>query len=450
MNKRHHDLVILGGVAAGTSAAAAAIRESKNKDVAIYQKEPFISYGGCGLPYVITGDVSNVDDVIAFSPEKFQEKKGAKVFIEHEAYDIDFDNKIVFIKNKEDNFEVSYDKLVISTGASPIIPKFEAVGEEGIFKMRNPNDDKDILNYIENKKPKNAVIIGGGFIGIETTEGLLKRGLKVTLVEGLNSLMGDIEPELHEVLLEKIKNENVEIKLNNMVKNISKSNSKFEIKTDKETIKTDMIILAIGVKPNTQFLNDKKLNMLENGAIIINEKSETNIKDVFAAGDCASVKHLLTKKDMYFPLGTTANKQGKIAGKNVFSENKDEFEGIIGSFITKFNDLEYTRTGLTLKSAIENGFDADFVVIKSRSRAGYYNGGGKITMKLIFEKKSGKILGAHYIGKEVHARVNTIVSLIYKNSTIFDLINMDLPYAPPFSPVWDINLIAASQAVKKL
>jgi NADPH-dependent 2,4-dienoyl-CoA reductase/sulfur reductase-like enzyme len=448
MIKRSHDLVILGGVAAGTSAAAAAIRENKEKNVAIYQKEPFISYGGCGLPYAITGDVKNVDDVIAFTPEKFEEKKGAKVFTEHEAYDVDFDKKVVYIKNSKENIEVSYDKLVISTGASPIMPNFDAIKEDGVFKMRNPDDDKSILNYIDNKSPKKAVVIGGGFIGVETTEGLLEKGIEVDLIEGLDSLMGDIEPELHEDLLEKMKDENVRVHLNNMVKNIIKNG--FEVQTDNQSINTEMVIVAIGVKPNTQFLKDSGLKMLKNGAIIINEKSETNIKDVYSAGDCATVKHLITGENTYFPLGTTANKQGKIAGKNVFSKKPDEFKGIIGSFITKFKDLEYTRTGLTYETAIEKGFNADFVVIKSRSRAGYYNGGGKIKMKLIFEKKSGRILGAHYIGKEVHARINTMVSLIYKNATIYDLLNMDLPYAPPFSPVWDINLIAASQAIKKI
>ena len=450
MIKRSHDLVILGGVAAGTSAAAAAIREDKEKDVAIYQKEPFISYGGCGLPYAITGDVENVDDVIAFSPEKFEEKKGAKVYTEHEAYDVDFDKKVVYIKNSNENIEVSYDKLVISTGASPIMPNFDAIKEDGVFKMRNPDDDKSILNYIDKKSPKKAVVIGGGFIGIETTEGLLERGLNVDLIEGLGSLMGDMEPELHEDLLEKMKEEKVNVHLKNMVKNIIKKEDDFEVQTDNKIIKTEMVIVAIGVKPNTQFLKTSGINMLKNGAIIINEKSETNIKDVYSAGDCATVKHLITGEDTYFPLGTTANKQGKIAGKNVFSKHSDEFKGIIGSFITKFKDLEYTRTGLTYDAAIEKGFKADFVVIKSRSRAGYYSGGGKIKMKLIFEKKSGRILGAHYIGKEVHSRVNTMVSLIYKNATIYDLLNMDLPYAPPFSPVWDINLIAASQAIKKI
>ncbi|TGG87835.1 FAD-dependent oxidoreductase [Geotoga petraea] len=450
MLKRSHDLVILGGVAAGTSAAAAAIRENKEKDVVIYQKEPFISYGGCGLPYAITGDVKNVDDVIAFSPEEFEKKKGAKVYTEHEAYDVDFDNKLVYIRNSKEEIEVSYDKLVISTGASPIIPGFDAIGNDGVFKMRNPNDDKAILNFIEKKSPKKAVIIGGGFIGVETAEGLLERGLQVDLIEGLDSLMGDIEPELHEDLLAKMEEEKVKVHLNNMVKNIVKKEDGFEVQTNNKSINTDMVIVAIGVRPNTQFLKDSGISMLKNGAIIINEKSETNIKDVYSAGDCASVKHLITGEDTYFPLGTTANKQGKIAGKNVFSTEKDEFKGIIGSFITKFKDLEYTRTGLTLKAAKEKGFDVDSVVIKSISRAGYYTGGGRIKMKMVFDKKTGRILGAHYIGKEVHARVNTMVSLIYKNSTVFDLLNMDLPYAPPFSPVWDINLIAASQAIKKI
>jgi len=440
------DLIVLGGVAAGTSAAAAAKRENTNLKIAIFQKEPFISYGGCGLPYVLTEDVKSTDSLFAFTPEKFKLEKGVEVFINHEALSVDFDKKLVQIKNDNNIFFAEYDKLIIATGASPIKPDFGYSGE-GIYYVRNPEDINEIEIYIKKYNPQNAVVIGGGFIGVEILEGLVHKKIHTTLIEGSSNLLGDIEPEIHEYFYENMKNEMLEVKFNSFVKKINK-NEKFEILIDDEIVETEMIIVSIGVKPNTNFLKNSKIELLKNGAVKVDEFMRTNIKDVYSAGDCASVKHFITKEDVYIPLGTTANKQGKIAGKNSIGKN-ESFSGVVGSLITKFDDIEYAKTGLSYKEAISKGFDADFVVIKSRNRAGYYNGNSRIIMKLIFEKVTGRILGAQYSGKELLGRINVIVSLIYKNGTIYDLNNLDLPYSPPFSPVWDINLLAASNAIKK-
>ncbi|SHE27526.1 NADPH-dependent 2,4-dienoyl-CoA reductase, sulfur reductase [Marinitoga hydrogenitolerans DSM 16785] len=449
MKKMEYDVVILGGVAAGTSAAASAKRVKKDLKIAIFQKEPYISYGGCGLPYVISGDVKSPESVIALTPEIFKEKKGADVFVNHEAYEIDFSNKIVYVKSDNGEIEVSYNKLVIATGASPIIPAFRAWGENGIFKLRNPDDAKNILKYINENNPKNAVVIGGGFIGIETAEALKKHNIGITIIEGTDHVLGNIEPEIHEEFVNGLKEKGVKILFNTFADDIIKENDKFKVITKNGNFESDMIIVSIGVKPNTLFLKEKGLNMARNGAIIVNENMETNIKDVYSAGDCATVNHFITKENVYIPLGTTANKQGRIAGKNLAGDD-DSFIGVVGSLITKFEDVEYAKTGLTLKEAIEKGFDADSVFIKSGSRAHYYTGSKKIKIKLVFEKKTGRILGAQLIGGEIHPRLNTITSLIYTNGTVSQLRNMDLAYSPPFSPVWDIDLVAATQAVKKL
>lgn len=444
-----YDVVIIGGVAAGTSAAASAKRINKDLKIAIFQKEPYISYGGCGLPYVISGDVKSPESVIALTPEIFKEKKGADVFVNNEVYDIDFENKIVYIKNEAGEKEVKYDKLVISTGASPVIPHFTAWGEDGIFKLRNPDDAKNILNYINSHNPKKAIVIGGGFIGIETAEALKTHNIDITIIEGTDHLLGNIEPEIHEEFVNALQEKGVTLVFNTFAKDIIKDNGSFKVITDNEEYTTDMVIVAIGVKPNTEFLKDKGLNMAKNGAVIVNEKMETNINDVYSAGDCATVNHYITKENVYIPLGTTANKQGRIAGKNIAGGN-DSFIGVVGSLITKFEDIEYAKTGLTLKEAINKGFNADSVYIKSGSRAHYYRGSKKIIMKLVFEKESGRILGAQFIGGEIHPRLNVITSLIYNNGTVEMLRNMDLAYSPPFSPVWDIDLVAATQAIKKL
>lgn len=449
MMEMEYDVVILGGVAAGTSAAASAKRMNKDLKIAIFQKEPYISYGGCGLPYVISGDVAAPESVIALTPETFKEKKGADVFVKHEAYEIDFANKIVYIKSDDGEKKVLYNKLVISTGASPVIPPFKAWGEEGIFKLRNPDDAKNILNFIDKNKPRKAIIIGGGFIGIETAEALKKHNIDITIIEGMDHVLGNIESEIHEEFINGIKEKGVKIIFNTFVKDIIKGNDEFNVITENESYTADMVIVSIGVRPNTQFLKDKGLNMAKNGAIIVNEKMETSIKDVYAAGDCATVNHFITKENVYIPLGTTANKQGRIAGKNLAGGN-DSFIGVVGSLITKFEDIEYAKTGLTLQEARDKGFDAEAVFIKSGSRAHYYKGSKKLKIKLVFERKTGRILGAQFVGGEIHPRLNTITSLLYTNGTVDQLRNMDLAYSPPFSPVWDIDLVAATQAVKKI
>ncbi|AEX86135.1 hypothetical protein XO10_08625 [Marinitoga sp. 1135] len=449
MVKQEYDVVIIGGVAAGTSAAASAKRGNKDLKIAIFQKEPYISYGGCGLPYVISGDVKSPEAVIALTPETFKEKKGADVFVNHEVYEVDFSNKILYVKSGDEEKEVSYKKLVISTGASPIIPDFKAWGEEGIFKLRNPDDAASILKFINEKSPETAIVIGGGFIGVETAEALKSHGIEITIIEGMDHLLGSIEPEIHEEFKTAIESKGVKLVFNTFAKDIIKENGKFKVLTDENTYEADMVIVSIGVRPNTAFLQGKGLEMAKNGAIIVNNKMETNIKDVYSAGDCATVNHFITNENVYIPLGTTANKQGRIAGKNISGGN-DSFIGVVGSLITKFEDIEYAKTGLTLKEALEKGFDAEAVVIKSGSKAHYYKGSKKILMKLVFEKKTGRILGAQFVGGEIHPRLNAITSLIYNNGTVDMLRNMDLAYSPPFSPVWDIDLVAATQAMKKI
>ncbi len=314
--------------------------------------------------------------------------------------------------------------------------------------MRNPDDAKDILNFINEKNPKKAIIIGGGFIGIETAEALKKHGIEITIIEGMDHILGNIEPEIHEEFINGLKEKGVNVIFNTFAKDIIKEEEVFKVITENNEYTGDMVIVSIGVKPNTLFLKDKGLDLAKNGAIIVNEKMETNINDVYAAGDCATVNHFITKENVYIPLGTTANKQGRIAGKNLAGGN-DSFIGVVGSLITKFEDIEYAKTGLTLEEAKGKGFDAEAVFIKSGSKAHYYKGSKKIKIKLVFEKKTGRILGAQFIGGEIHPRLNTITSLIYTNGNVDRLRNMDLAYSPPFSPVWDIDLVAATQAIKK-
>ncbi|BBE30066.1 NADH oxidase [Tepiditoga spiralis] len=446
MSNLKYDVVVIGGVAAGTSAAATIKRIKSDMSVCIFQKEPYISYGGCGLPYSVSGEVKSPESVIGFTPEIFKEKKGADVFINHEVYKVNFDNKKVYVKNENDEFEVEYKNLVISTGASPIMPKFTYTGN-GVFKLRNPTDARTMLDFINENNPKKGIVIGGGYIGIESAEALKKHGIDVTVIEGTDKLLRGMEDELLNAFKD-MTTKSLKVEFNTMVEDITFDNG-IKVITKNKNYDADIVVVAIGVRPNTGFLKGTDLEMLKNGAIVVNEKSQTNIKDVYSAGDCASVKNYITKKDVYIPLGTTANKQGRVAGKNI-CDVKESFEGVVGSLITKYEDVEFAKTGFSLSEALESGFDAIKVYVKSGSKAHYYSGSKKIHMTMTVEKSTGRILGAQYVGGEVFARLNAITPLLYKNGTVDDLRNMDLAYAPPFSPVWDINLVAANLAKKKI
>ena len=441
------DILIIGGVAAGTSAGAAAKRRDNSLDILLVQKEKYISYGGCGLPYYVEGIIDTIDKVMEFTPEKFKEKKGVDVMSLHEVYKVDFDRKVAKIRSLEsgEKFEVEYGKLIISTGASAIVPKIEGVEDDRIFTIRNPEDAMKIRSFIEEKKPERAVIVGGGYIGVEMAEAIASHGVKVTIVEALGNLLTNAEPEINEVILEGLKKNGVEVLLNTTVQKLIPE-ERVKVVTTNGEIDADFVLMAVGVKPNTEIFN---LEKGIKGAIKVDSLGKTSAQDVYAAGDCATAKHIITGKDVYIPLGTTANKQGRVAGR-VAAGGIDRFAGVVGASVTKIFDVEFARAGLTKNEAIKEGFDAEAIYIKSRSRAGYYPGAGPVHIKLVFDKKTGRILGAQVAGKEVHRRLDVIVAAIYGRLTVMDLGYMDLSYAPPFSPVWDPILIAGNVARRKI
>ena len=441
------DVLIIGGVAAGTSAGAAAKRIDGSLNVLLIQKEKYISYGGCGLPYYIEGLINTIDEIVEFTPEKFREKKGVDVMVLHEVYEVDFDKKIAKVRSLEngEKFEVGYKKLIISTGASPIIPKMEGVEDDRVFTIRTPEDAIKIRSFIKEKNPKNAVIVGGGYIGVEMAEAIAANGVKVAIVEALGNLLTNAEPEINEVILEDLKRNGVEVYLNSAVQKLV-PDEKVKVITTSGEIEGDFVLIAVGVRPNTEIF---ELEKGVKGAIKVDALGKTSVQDVYAAGDCATAKHVITGKDVYIPLGTTANKQGRVAGR-VAAGGIDRFPGVVGANITKIFDIEFARVGLTKKEAIKEGFDADDIYVKTKSRAAYYPGAGSVHVKLVFDKKTARILGAQIAGKEVHRRIDVIASAIHGKLTVMDLGYMDLSYAPPFSPVWDPILIAGNVARRKI
>ncbi len=441
-----YDLLIIGGVAAGTSAGAAAKRQDRTLDVLIVQKERFISYGGCGLPYYIEGVVDDINSVIEFTPEKFREKKGVEVMTEHEVFEVDFEKKLVHVISLKtgDKFSIEWKKLIVSTGASAIVPpKFDS-SDPRIFTIRNPEDAMRIREFLESRKPREALIIGGGYIGLEMSESISAHGVRVHIVEMLDRLAG-AEPEINEVLKEELISKGVNVLLSTEVKDIEPG-ERIKVITSSGDIEVDMVLIAIGVKPNTDIFT---LEKGVKGAIKVDAQGRTNVPDVFAAGDCATVKNLITGEDVYIPMGTTANKQGRVAGR-VAAGGLDRFEGVLGSAITKVFNLEYGRTGLTESEARSKGFDAKSVYIKALSKAGYYPGTSPVHIKLVFDRRTGRILGAQMIGGGIHRRIDVLAVAIRSGISVVDLGYMDLAYAPPFSPVWDPVLISGNVARREL
>lgn len=443
-------LIVIGGDAAGMSAASKVRREQPDFEIVVFEKSEFTSYSACGIPYFISGIVENLEDLIVRSPEKFIEKYNIQVKTLHEVIEVDTDQNRVLVHNYNDKtqFWESYDELLIATGGKSFCPEVENHTVDGIFGIQTLSSGKKVDAFIEEHQPKNAVIVGGGYIGLEMAEALILTGIKVTIIDRAPEVMATLDPDMgkkvHEVL------ENLGVTIYN-----SESLSHFEEKngivsgvvTDKKTIKTDMVILGMGTAPNTAFLINSKIKLSDKKAIKVNRKQQSNIKNVWAAGDCAETRNLVSKKPFYIALGTVANKTGLVAGTNI-SGGDLKFPGVVATAVCKICVYEIARTGLLEKECKE--FKIDFVstTIKSKTRAGYFPGAKDIFVKLIAEKKTGRLLGGQIIGEEGAAkRIDVLATALTCKLNLQNIIDLDLSYAPPFSPVWDPVQTAARKLI---
>lgn len=443
-------LIVIGGDAAGMSAASKVRREQPDFEIVVFEKSEYTSYSACGIPYFISGIVENLEELIVRSPEKFIDKYNIQVKTLHEVIEVDTDQNRILVHNYKDRtqFWESYDKLLIATGGKSFCPEVENHTVDGIFGIQTLTSGKKVAAFIEERQPKNAVIVGGGYIGLEMAEASILAGIKVTIIDRSPEVMSTLDPDMgkkvHEVL------ENLGVTIYNF-----ESLSHFEEKngivtavvTDKKTIKTDMVILGMGTAPNTAFLMDSKIKLSDKKAIKVNRKQQTNIKNVWAAGDCAETRNLVSKKPFYIALGTVANKTGLVAGTNI-SGGDLKFPGVVATAVCKICVYEIARTGLLEKECIE--FKIDFVstTIKSKTRAGYFPGAKDIFVKLIAEKKTGRLLGGQIIGEEGAAkRIDVLATALTCKLTLQNIIDLDLSYAPPFSPVWDPVQTAARKLI---
>lgn len=444
-------LLVIGGVAAGMSAASKARRLMPDMDITVFEKTGYVSYGSCGLPYFIGGYVKNPEDLLAYPIDFFRKKRNIDVRIYHLVKEIVPPENKITVENLEQNRveEYKYDKLVISTGAYARVPEDLTENKKGVFTLRNVEDGINLRSFIQKNKPQSAVIIGAGNIGIEMVDIFNLLNIKTIVVEKLPQILPHLDSDMAELVENHLKDHGVEIIKSTGVKSLGGNGVVNSIiLEDERKIDTDFVLISTGAAPSSSLARDAGIETGRFNGIRVNEKMETSEKNIYAAGDCIEVKNIITNQDVYLPLGTTANKTGKIAGENAAGGNAI-FAGISGTSILKTIDLEVAKTGLNIGEASASGFDADFVMIKSLNKAHYYPGHKYLWLKIVFEKKTGKLLGAQIVGEGASQRIDVITAALYGNLTVKDLSQLDISYAPPFAPVWDPILIGANQAVKK-
>ncbi|WP_195945521.1 CoA-disulfide reductase [Paraclostridium bifermentans] len=439
-------VVIIGGVAAGMSAAAKLKRMKPDYEVVVYEKTDVVSFGACGLPYFVGGFFDDPQNMIARAPEKFVES-GIDLKIFHEVTSIDTDSKKLKVQDVKNGeiFEDSYDKLMIATGASSIIPPIKNVKLENVSTLKSLDDGIKVKELMNRDEIKKVTIIGAGFIGLEAVEAAKKLGKEVVVFQLEDRILPQVfDKEITDILEEEIKNHNVDLRLQEIVSELVGEGKVKKVITNKGEYDADLVIIATGVRPNTAFLKDSKVNMLPNGAIIVDEFGKTSVEDIYAAGDCATIKNIVTGQDSYVPLATGANKLGRIVGENLAGAN-NSFQGSLGSSCIKIMDMEAACTGLTEVQAEKLGIKVKSKFISDFNQTNYYPGRNKMYVKLVYDADTKVILGGQVAGyKDAVQRCNVIAASIFGKLTTSQLGMLDLCYAPPFARTWDILNVAGN------
>ena len=441
-------VIIVGGVAAGMSAAAKLKRANKEAQITVYEKSRHVSFGACGLPYFVGNFFEDSQKMIARTVEQFN-ASGITVNIEHEVLNVDTDNKCITVKNllTGETFTDTYDKLMIATGASAIIPPINNVDLKHVYTLKSMEEGEALKHAMQNEALKRVAIVGAGFIGLEVVEAAKQYGKEVHVFQ-LNDrvLVDTFDKEITDLLEEELRTHDVHLHLSQTVTELVGDQAVTQIKTNDETFDVDIVVLTAGVRPNTSFLKDTKIEMLRNGALVIDHEGRTSIEDIYAAGDCASINHILKPEPAYIPLATVANKMGRIIGENLAGAHHT-FNGSLASACLKVMNLEAGRTGLSEQEAMNLGINYKTVFITDMNQTSYYPGQSKINVKLIYNADTKVILGGQIVGrKDAVQRVNVLATAIFAGLTTDQLAMLDLCYAPPFARTWDVLNIAGSVA----
>ena len=432
-------VVIVGGVAGGATAATRLRRLDEHAQITVFERSGYISYANCGLPYYIGGVIEDKEELTLQTPESIGKRFRIDMKVHHEVTDINAVKKTVTVHNLDTGkvYEESYDKLILSPGAKPVMPNLPGIENEKIFTLRTVEDTLKIRSFVEEKKPKTAVMVGGGFIGLEVAENLCDLGVKVTVVQRPKQLMNTLDYDMATLVHNKLRSKGISLKLGGDVIGFDEKEDLQVLLKDDEPIPTDMVLMAIGVSPETTLAKKAGLELGIKGAIVVNDKMETSVPDIYAVGDAVQVKHTVTGNYAVISLAGPANKQGRIVADNICGLDS-HYKGSMGSSVIKLFDMTVASTGLTEKAAKDAGIEYERIVLSPASHAGYYPGAKVMTMKVVYEKSTLKILGAQIVGYDgVDKRLDVIATAISAGMKATELKDLDLAYAPPYSSAKD-------------
>ncbi|MEC9484414.1 MAG: CoA-disulfide reductase [Candidatus Izemoplasma sp.] len=440
-------IVAIGGDALSMSAVSKLRRLDDTVDIHVYEKGHIVSYGACGMPYFVSDEITDSKALIARTKKGF-EARDIHVHLGHEVTQVNDLDKTITVKNLKDNqtLEVAYDKLIIGSGAHPIIPPFKNKDLKNIFTFTTIPDSEAVKAQMQSDDVKNVVVIGGGFIGVEMVEAFNNYDVSITLIELKDHILEVFDPDMVKALESHLEEEGITLCLAEKVTGFNGDQVVQEVETNKDTYAADLVLIAAGVAPNTSFLNKEQFDLAENGAVMVNRHMETNVRDIYAGGDCATIYHRLLNKNVYLPLGNNANKQGRLIAENIHGLNTS-LDGVLGTTVIKVINMEAGRTGLSESYAKAHNIPHKTVTIRGRNHAGYYPNAQTVKAKIIYEPDTFKMLGAQLVGKaDTAIRINPFVVAISKGMTTKEFGMLDFGYAPPFSGVWDVIAIAALQA----
>lgn len=433
-------VIIIGGVAGGATAAARIRRLDEKAEIIIFEKSGYISYANCGLPYYIGGVIEDKEELTLQTPESFWERFNIDVRVQNEALEINPENKTVTVKNLKTGevYTESYDKLLISTGAKPTRPQMQGIDLDNVFTLRTVEDTYNIKNFVDECKPKSAVVVGGGFIGLEVAENLNEMGVDVTILQRPDHLLNTLDYDMATLVHSRFRKNGVKLKFGVSVQGFEKAERGVDVLIKgEEPINADMVLLAIGVTPDSTLAKNAGLDLGIKDSIVVNDRMETSARNIYAVGDAVQVKHSITGDNAVISLAGPANKQGRIAADNICGGD-NRYKGSMGSSVIKIFDMTVASTGLTEKLAKASEIDYDKILLSPMSHAGYYPGGKVMTMKVVFEKSTQRIIGAQIVGFDgVDKRIDVLATAMNFGATASDLKDLDLAYAPPYSSAKD-------------
>ncbi|MET8338336.1 FAD-dependent oxidoreductase [Streptosporangium canum] len=448
-------LVVIGGDAAGMSAASQARgrRDPQDLRIVAFEKGRHASYSACGIPYLVGGEVSDPQDLVARRPEVFRDELDIDLRLRSEVTEIDLDRRAVAVHDHRGGgrYWEPFDQLVIATGGLPHRPDLPGAQARGVYGVQTLDDGIALLDALESERPRRAVVVGAGYIGLEMAEALVRRGLEVSLIDGGDQPMGTLDPDMGAVVADALRDLGIKVFLGEPVEGFSESGGRVTAaRTGSRSVQADLVVLGLGSRPNTALAEAAGVPVGETSGIRTDRRMRTAVEGVWAAGDCVETFHLVSRRPVAIALGTHANKQGRAVGINI-GGGYAAFPGVVGTAVSKICEYEVARTGLTTAEAAEAGFETVEEIVESTTRAGYYPGARRMRTKMIADRRTGRLLGAQIVGQEGAAkRIDALAIAVWQEMSVEDVSGLDLSYAPPFAPVWDPILIAARKTAERV